>query len=72
MTISSQSLTRAEKLKLKSILANASQSERATLDKKMSRAVQAAIAASGVAESRRIKTRIAERVRRAILNSVTR
>jgi hypothetical protein len=68
MTISSQSLTRAEKLKLKTILANASRSERAALDKKMSRAVQAAVANSGVAESRRIKTRIAELIRRAVLN----
>ena len=68
MTISSQSLTRSEKLKLKTILANASQSQQTQLNKKMAQAVQAAIAAAGVAESRRIKTRIAERIRRAILN----
>lgn len=68
MTISSQSLTRAEKLKLKTILANATRRERAALDKKMARAVQAAVTTSGGAESRRIKTRIAELVRRAILN----
>lgn len=68
MTISSQSLTRSEKLKLKTILANASRSQQTQLNKKLAQAVQAAIAAAGVAESRRIKTRIAERIRRAILN----
>ena len=68
MTISSQSLTRSEKLKLKTILANASRSQQTQLNKKMAQAVQAAIAAAGVAESRRIKTRIAERIRRAILS----
>jgi hypothetical protein len=68
MTISSQSLTRSEKLKLKTILANASRSQQTQLNKKMAQAVQAAIAAAGVSESRRIKTRIAERIRRAILN----
>jgi hypothetical protein len=68
MTISSQSLTKAEKLKLKTILASATRSQRTKLDKQMAKAVQGAIADAGVSESRRIKTRIAERVRRAILN----